>query len=234
MPLPSDTARKIWHCRRRKAYCKKKAMFVPPPMKEDRLDVLHSLIKQHPFGAIVTCGEDGPTADHIPFVIHSELSAHGTLRGHVAIRNPIVEAASVEPNALVIFQGPHTYISPSWYASKAEHGKVVPTWNYAIVHAYGKLTIMRDETWLRKHLALLTLSHEADMPEPWKPDDAPAKFLGQQIKGIVGVEIEIDRFQGKWKISQNKNATDKSGVVAGLRKIATEDAVAMADLVQQP
>ncbi|MEE9334210.1 MAG: FMN-binding negative transcriptional regulator [Granulosicoccaceae bacterium] len=209
-------------------------MFIPPPMKEDRLDVLHSLIDQHPFGAVVTCGADGPTAEHIPFVVHSELTTNGTLRGHVAIRNPIVEAASAEPNTLVIFQGPHTYISPSWYASKAEHGKVVPTWNYAIVHAYGKLTVTHDETWLREHLASLTLAHEANQPIPWKPEDAPAKFLGQQIKGIVGIEIKIDRFQGKWKISQNKNAADKSGVVAGLREVASENATAMADLVQEP
>ncbi len=208
-------------------------MFVPPPMKEDRLDVLHALIKQHSFGAIVTCSEDGPVADHIPLLLHGELSTNGTLRGHVAIQNPLVKAASVEPSALVIFQGAHSYISPSWYASKAEHGKVVPTWNYALVHAYGKLTITHDEAWLRSHLASLTLSHEANMPEPWKPDDAPAKFLSQQIKGIVGIEIEIDRFQGKWKISQNKNATDKSGVVEGLQEVATEDAIAMADLVKQ-
>jgi len=202
-------------------------------MKEDRLSVLHSLIAQHPFGAMVTCGEDGPTADHIPFVMHSDVSTNGTLRGHVAIRNPIVEAASTEPGTLVIFQGPHTYISPSWYASKAEHGKVVPTWNYALVHAYGKLTITHDENWLREHLASLTSSHEANQRVPWKPTDAPAKFLGQQIKGIVGVEIEIDRFQGKWKISQNKNAADRSGVIAGLREVASEDAIAMADLVHQ-
>ncbi len=210
-----------------------KGMFVPPPMKEERLEVLHSLIKQHPFGAMVTCGVDGPTADHIPFVLHSDLSTNGTLRGHVAIRNPIVEAASAKPSTLLIFQGPHTYITPSWYASKAEHGKVVPTWNYALVHAYGKLTITHDENWLREHLASLTLTHEANQATPWKPEDAPAKFLAQQLKGIVGIEIKIDRFQGKWKISQNKNAADKKGVIAGLQELASEDATAMAELVRQ-
>ena len=202
-------------------------------MKEDRIEVLHTLIRQHPFGAMVTCGEDGPTAEHIPFVLHSEGSTNGTLRGHVAKQNPIVDQVSIELNTLIIFQGPQTYITPSWYASKAEHGKVVPTWNYALVHAYGKLTVTHDEAWLREHLDSLTSSQEASQAAPWKPDDAPAKFIGQQIKGIVGVEIKIDRFQGKWKVSQNKGLADKNGIVEGLRAVATDDATAMADLVQE-
>lgn len=206
-------------------------MYTPPLLKEDRQDVLHSLISKNPFAALVTFNENGPCADHIPFVLHPELSVKGTLRGHVSKHNPVAQYVSENPDTLVIFQGPHAYITPSWYASKAEHGKVVPTWNYILVHAYGKLEIIRDEVWLMEHLKSLTLSHEKGLKKPWKPADAPEKFIHQQLKGIVGVELKIDRFEGKWKVSQNKNAADKAGVVSGLQALGTEDAVAMAELV---
>lgn len=206
-------------------------MYTPALLKEERLEVLHSLIAKNPFGAIVTCTSNGPSADHIPLVLHSDLSANGTLRGHVAKNNPLAEYSNSAVDTLVIFQGPHTYITPSWYPSKAEHGKVVPTWNYVLVHAYGKLVLNHDKDWLMQHLESLTLLHEANREIPWKPKDAPEKYLSQQLSGIVGVELIIDRFQGKWKISQNKGATDKLGVVEGLRSEATEHAIAMADLV---
>lgn len=206
-------------------------MHTPAQLKEDRLEVLHSLIVRNPFGALVTCNDNGPTAEHIPFVLHGELSENGTLRGHVSRHNPVALHVSNKLDTLVIFQGPHSYITPSWYPSKAAHGKVVPTWNYVLVHAYGKLNIIQDELWLMEHLESLTLTQEKELTTPWKPSDAPEKFLNQQLKGIVGVELIIDRFEGKWKISQNKGAADKAGVVAGLQSTGTDDAVAMANLV---
>jgi len=208
-------------------------MFTPANLKEDRVEVLHSLITQHPLGAMVTCGEDGPSADHIPFILHDDGSENGVLRGHVAKRNPVVEAARVGLQTLVIFQGPQIYITPTWYPSKQEHGKAVPTWNYALVHAYGALTLQEDKSWLREHLDALTHQHENTRTVPWAPSDAPAAFIDQQIGGILGIEIKIDRFQGKWKVSQTKNATDRAGVVAGLTEVATDDAASMAELVKQ-
>lgn len=207
-------------------------MYTPSQLREERLPVLHSLITEHPFGALVTCGEQGPTAEHIPFVLHSDESDNGTLRGHVGRHNPLAQQINDGVPTLVIFQGPQTYITPTWYPSKAEHGKVVPTWNYALVHAYGKLSFVHDEIWLREHLESLTLSQEADQRIPWKPDDAPATFLNRQITGIVGVEIKIDRFEGKWKVSQNKGPSDRNGVVDGLRAVDTDETNAMAKLVE--
>jgi len=208
-------------------------MFTPANLKEDRVEVLHSLIKQHPLGAMVINAGDGPTADHIPFILHDDGSINGVLRGHVAKRNPVVEAAKAGVQTLVIFQGPQVYITPSWYPSKREHGKAVPTWNYALVHAHGTLSLQEDKAWLREHLDALTHRHEHMRSEPWAPSDAPVKFIDQQIGGILGVQIKIDRFEGKWKVSQTKNVTDRAGVVEGLRQVATDDAKAMAELVKQ-
>jgi len=212
-------------------------MHLPAPQREDRLDVLHATIAQHPLGALVTHSNAGITAEHIPFIMHSEISANGTLRGHVGINNPLVEHMNVSPesvelNTLVIFQGPQAYISPSWYPSKVEHGKVVPTWNYVLVHAYGNLQLIEDELWLMEHLEALTFSQESQRAIPWKPSDAPEKFMQRQLKGIVGVEVEVDRFEGKWKVSQNKNAADAMGVVTGLKAAGTEELSAMAALVE--
>ena len=193
-------------------------MHIPPIYREDRIECLHSLLSNNPFGTLVTVSEAMPVADHIPFVLHaSEVDGDlGTLRGHVAIANPVWKSVEAEQEVLVIFQGAGAYISPNWYASKQEHGKVVPTWNYMVVHARGKLTIKRDSTWLLAHLNSLTGQHEAGQKTPWKVSDAPSDFIDRQVRGIVGVEIVITDLVGQWKLSQNKDAADYAGVVEGL------------------
>ncbi len=193
-------------------------MLIPPIYREDRIECLHSLLSNNPFGTLVTVSEAMPVADHIPFVLHaSEVDGDlGTLRGHVAIANPVWKSVEAEQEVLVIFQGASAYISPNWYASKQEHGKVVPTWNYMVVHARGKLTIKRDSTWLLAHLNSLTGQHEAGQKTPWKVSDAPSDFIDRQVRGIVGVEIVITDLVGQWKLSQNKDAADYAGVVEGL------------------
>lgn len=208
-------------------------MHCPIHFKEDREAVLHALIRQYPLGAMVTHGVSGISAEHIPFVLHEEGPGKAVLRGHVARSNPVGNEGSVGLDSLVIFQGPQIYITPSWYPSKTEHGKVVPTWNYVLVHAHGKVRLMHDEEWLKRHLKALTFSQESTQPNPWEPADAPLKFLNTQIKGIIGVEIEIDRLQGKWKVSQNKSVEDRAGVINGLRSLATDGANAMADVARR-
>lgn len=207
-------------------------MYQPPHFREDRLDVQHALIRAHPLGLLVTSGKTGLMANPIPFVLDAAASPLGTLRAHLSRANPQWRDFDPAQEALVVFQGTETYITPSWYEAKREHGKVVPTWNYAIVQAYGPMRIMDDPAWLLKQVATMTSIQEAARPEPWAVGDAPADFLAAQLKGIVGVEIEITRIEGKWKVSQNRPEADRKGVVAGLRE-GGEHALRMADLVEK-
>jgi transcriptional regulator len=199
--------------------------------REDRLDVQHALIRAHPFGAMVSVGPDGLVANHYPFVVHPEASPLGTLRAHMARANGQWKELDGSQEALIIFQGPYAYITPSWYPAKAETGKVVPTWNYAIVHAYGRPRIIQDPEWLLHHVSELSDVNEASMPVPWAVSDAPAEFVGAQLKAIVGIEIEITRIEGKWKTSQNQPETSREGVVRGLTAQRDERSLAMAGLV---
>lgn len=193
-------------------------MHIPPIYLEERLDCLHSLVSNNSFGTLITVSGNTAVADHIPFFLHAseEDGELGTLRGHVAIANPVWKSVNGEQEVLVIFQGPSAYVTPNWYASKQEHGKVVPTWNYMVVHARGKLTIQRDSAWLLAHLNSLTGQQEAAQKTPWKVSDAPSDFIDRQVRGIVGVEILITDLVGQWKLSQNKDAADYAGVVEGL------------------
>ena len=196
-------------------------MFVPPKFREDRLDKLHGLMRRNPFATLVTIGSDGIVANHIPFVLDTE-SEHshgefGCLRGHVALANPVWKECQPDSEVLIIFQGLDAYISPSWYPSKREHGKVVPTWNYMTVHASGKMKTITDAQWLKDQITALTHQHERDRPEPWAVSDAPSDFIDSQIKGIVGLEIDISKLVGKSKLSQNRSMADRAGVVEGLR-----------------
>jgi transcriptional regulator len=191
-------------------------MYQPPHFREDRLEVQHDLIRTHPLGLVFTAGPGGLMANAIPFLVNSDASAKGTLRGHFARANlQLSELAAVE-ECLVVFQGPQAYITPSWYATKRETGKVVPTWNYVTVHAWGRPTVRDDASWLRRQIEDLTRSREAARAAPWSVSDAPESFVAGQIKGIVGVEIVIARIEGKWKVSQNRPAEDRVGVVTGL------------------
>ena len=206
-------------------------MYQPPHFREDRLEVQHALIRAHPLGLLVTNGSTGLIANPIPFVLDEAASPLGTLQAHLSRANPQWRDFDPEQEALVVFQGTETYITPSWYEAKREHGKVVPTWNYAIVQAYGRMRVMDDAQWLQQQITAMTSAQEALLPEPWAVSDAPADFLAAQVKGIVGVEIEITRIEGKWKVSQNRSEADRRGVAEGLRALKSEDARRMADLV---
>ena len=192
-------------------------MYQPPHFREDRLEVQHALIHSQPLGLLVTAGPGGLQANHIPFLIEADGSPHGKLRAHLARANPqLAELAAVE-ECLVAFQGPQTYISPSLYPTKQEHGKVVPTWNYITVHAWGRPQVIDDDAWIRRQVEDLTAHNERSRETPWLVSDAPESFLATQFKAIVGLEIPIARIEGKWKVSQNRPAVDQAGVVAGLR-----------------
>ena len=207
-------------------------MYQPAHFKEERVAVLHQLIRENPLGALVSMTAEGLTANHIPFEIVDSPAPYGTLRAHVARANPVwKEVAGKE--VMVIFQGADAYISPSWYPSKKEHGKVVPTWNYAVVHAHGPLKVFDDAEWLRAFVTQLTERHESSMPAPWKVTDAPADFIDATLKAIVGIEIPLARLTGKWKVSQNRPAMDRAGTIAGLGNVDAESARAMANMVSR-
>ncbi len=208
-------------------------MYVPSHFEETRVEVLHQLIREHSLAVLVTLGSEGLNANHIPFEIDPEPAPFGTLRGHVARANPVWRDSSKEVEPLVIFQGPQAYITPSWYQTKKETGKVVPTYNYVLVHAYGPLRVVEDRAWLRGLVERLTNRYEAARPVPWKVTDAPGDFIEKMLGAIVGMEIPITKLVGKWKVSQNRPSADRDGVVKGLREINSADAVAMADLVKE-
>jgi transcriptional regulator len=193
-------------------------MYQLPVFREDRVEVQHELIRAHPLGLLISAGPSGLMANPLPFLIDADNSEHGTLRMHMARANPQWRELETVEECLVVFQGPQDYVTPSWYATKRETGKVVPTWNYATVHAWGRPLIINDAAWLRRQLDDLTLSREGVRPAPWRVDDAPPDFVAAQIEGIVGVEIPILRIEGKWKMSQNRPEADRAGVLAGFRE----------------
>ncbi len=191
-------------------------MYRPPAFREDRSEVLHEAIRAHPLATLITCGESGLVANVIPFTLR--VSREGeVLRAHLAKANEQIADLIAGAQALVMFQGPQAYITPSWYPTKLEHGKVVPTWNYVIVQVWGSPRIIDNVAWLRDQLTELTDAHERDREQPWSMNDAPADFITGQMKGIVGLEVPIERIEGKWKVSQNQPATNRQGVEQGLR-----------------
>lgn len=208
-------------------------MYLPKHFEETRVAVLHELVRAFPLGALVVPTAEGLEANHIPFEVDPEPSPFGTLRGHIARANPLWREAARDAQALVIFQGPGTYISPSWYQTKRETAKVVPTWNYTAVHAHGALRWIDDRAWLRAFVEKLTNRHEAMRRDPWKVTDAPPDFIEKQLGAIIGLEIPIRRLIGKWKVSQNRPAQDRAGVVEGLSHEGSDAAAAMAEQVRQ-
>jgi transcriptional regulator len=208
-------------------------MYQPPLFREDRLDVLHGLIRAHPLGMLISVGPDGePEANAVPMLLDAAEGQHGVLKCHVARANPQWRMLAANGRALVVFQGPDHYITPSWYQTKIDTGKVVPTWNYAMVQVRGTVTVHEDHQWLGMQIRQLTRAHEQQRPAPWAVDDAPENFIDAQIKGIVGIEIAITAIEGKWKVSQNRPVADRAGVVAGLDAEAAPEAAAMAELVR--
>lgn len=200
-------------------------MYQPSAFREERLETLHALIRAHPLATLITAGADGLLANLVPFIV-IDTGDKGTLRAHVAKANDQVNALRAGSETLVVFQGPEAYITPSWYVSKKEHGRVVPTWNYAVVQARGMPRVIDDATWLRAQIGALTSSQESKRAQPWDVSDAPEPFIEGQMKAIIGVEIPIRTIEGKWKVSQNRSAADRQGVYEGLRDEGISDDMA--------
>ena len=208
-------------------------MYLPAHFEETRVDVLHALVRTQPLGLLVTQGPSGLQANSIPFLIDAEPTPSGTLRAHVARANPVWREAA-DSEVLVVFQGPQAYVSPGWYPSKAEHGKVVPTWNYVMVQARGRLRAIEDAAWLHALVSRLTTTHEASQKRPWAVTDAPPAYIDTMLRAIVGIEIELTALTGKWKVSQNRSAADRAGTIDGLVGKPGDDAAAMAREVRAP
>jgi transcriptional regulator len=200
-------------------------MYQPASFREDRPDILYATIRAHPLATVVTAGTGGLIANLVPVTIATE----GLLHIHMVRANEQLAALREGAETLLIFQGPQAYISPSWYASKAEHGKVVPTWNYVVVQARGRPQVVDDDVWLKNHVTSLTRDHELIRQKPWEVSDAPEAFIDDRLKSIVGVEIQVHNITGKWKVSQNRSDADRIGVAEGLDREGRSD---MADLVR--
>jgi transcriptional regulator len=200
-------------------------VYVPPLFKEDRIEVLHAAIRSTGLATLVTNTAGGLIASHVPLLLDAEPAPYGTLIGHLARPNPQARGAIGE--ALVIFQGLEAYITPSWYATKRETGKVVPTWNYVAIHAYGPIEFFNDRERLLDVVTRLTVRQEAPRAEPWAVSDAPADFVDVMLKGIIGFALPITRLEGKSKMSQNRPAEDRAGVVSGLEAEGREDVAAL-------
>jgi transcriptional regulator len=191
-------------------------MYTPAHFKEERLEILHAAIARIGLATLVTHGDAGLEASQIPMMVDATVAPLGILSGHMARANPLWKRA--KSDALAVFLGPHAYVSPSWYPSKAETGKVVPTWNYLAVHATGIIEFFDDPTRLRGHVEQLTRTHEAGREPPWAVGDAPEAYVAQLLRAIVGFRFTITRLEGQWKMSQNKSAAEQDGVVQGLAR----------------
>jgi transcriptional regulator len=202
-------------------------MYVPEHFKEDRLPVLHEAMQKIGFATLVTLGADGIEATHLPMLIEPDPQPFGTLCGHMARANPQWQRVDAGIEALAMFLGPNCYVTPSWYPEKQDTGKVVPTWNYLAVHAYGPITFFHDPDETRAHLGKLTAAHESMRSAPWAVTDGPADYIDRMVAGVVAFRLRIARLEGKWKMSQNRPERDQAGVRAGLAEGgAIEHAVA--------
>lgn len=206
-------------------------MYIPKQFEEPRVDVMHELIRARPLATLVTMSSNGLNANHIPFHLVESPAPFGALQGHVARANPILGDFENNTEVLAVFHGPDTYITPSWYATKKETGKVVPTWNYAVVHAYGYVRVVDDVSWLRAQIEALTNHNESSFSKPWAVSDAPREFTEKLIGNIVGFEMVITRLSGKWKVSQNQPQQNQASVIEGLKASGQQESLAMAVLV---
>jgi len=208
-------------------------MYEPPAFRNDDVVLQHGLIRAHPLGLLISNDASGITANAVPFELVESTGGQGLLRCHLAKANGQWKNLDGQP-VLVVFQGGDAYVSPQWYAAKREHGKVVPTWNYAMVQVRGQARVIADPDWLQAQVSRLTDAHEGAQVTgtPWRVSDAPAGYLESQLKGIVGVEIEIAAMTGKFKASQNRSAEDRAGVVDGLLARGRGDDAKMAALTK--
>jgi transcriptional regulator len=207
-------------------------MYIPKHFEQTDISLMHALMADNPLATLIVNSTDGLSADHIPLLFKQDGSAHGKLVGHVARTNPLSQAEAASTAVLAVFHGPQTYISPSLYASKSQGGKVVPTWNYAVVHAHGSLNIVKDHNWLKGQLDELTSKNERTMPSPWNMSDAPTEFIDRLLNAIVGIEISISSLRGKWKVSQNQPENNQASAIAGLRAAGTDQAILMSSLIE--
>ena len=205
-------------------------MYVPKHFEQSDITNLHALMRSQPLATLVTLNAGELNANHIPLHLDCEPAPYGTLLGHVARANPAWKDLA-DNESLAVFHGPDAYVSPSWYASKRETGRAVPTWNYTTVHAYGRLRVIDDSEWLRAQINALTATHEAKLPQPWSAADAPADYIQGMLGAIIGIEIVITRLVGKWKVSQNQPEANRAGVVEALLEQQDSDAAAIAELV---
>jgi len=209
-------------------------MYLPEKFRVDDVSQMHALMRGRPFAALVSAGASGLYASHLPTVLKDE-GPYGLIECHLARANPHCNELGEVSEALMIFQGPEGYITPNWYPTKAQSGKVVPTWNYAVVHAYGRPEVMNDADWLRRHVPELTVQQEKSEARPWAVSDAPDRFIEVMLRGIVGFRFAITRLEGKWKMSQNRELPDRAGVVKGLGRRDQGDDPEIADYVaRQP
>ena len=207
-------------------------MYQPEHFRVGDLPQLHALMRARPLAALISHGALGLYATHLPTVLNDD-APYGVIECHLARANPHWKDLAAGNEALMIFQGPDAYVTPNWYASKAEHGKVVPTWNYAVVHAYGRPEVMQDKDWLRRHVGELTAQQETSEAKPWALSDAPESYIEVMLRGIVGFRFAITRLEGKWKMSQNREMNDRQGVVKGLEQRGEGDDREIAELVSR-
>ena len=207
-------------------------MYQPAAFREDDLATQHGIIRAHPFGLLISTGPEGILANPVPFALYED-GPFGTLRAHLSRGNAQWQALETSPEALIVFQGVDRYVTPSWYETKKETGKVVPTWNYVMAQARGRVVLHHDAEWLHAQVSRLSDHHEADRPEPWAVTDAPEPYVASQLKGIVGVEIVLTSIEAKIKVSQNRPAADREGVLSGLTQEADPASLTMAALLSE-
>jgi len=205
-------------------------MHLPDHFRVEDVAEMHALMRGRPFAALVSAGPSGLYGSHLPTVLKDE-GPNGVIECHLARANPHWKDLAAGGEAMMIFQGPEGYITPNWYTTKAQTGKAVPTWNYAIVHAYGRPEVMKDKEWLLRHVSELSDQQERTEAHPWKVSDAPASYIDVMLRGIVGFRFAITRLEGKWKMSQNREPEDRVRVVEGLKARATGDDLAIAEAV---
>lgn len=207
-------------------------MYIPKNFSQHDPNELHSVIRSFPLATLVAVTDAGLEANHIPFVL-DERRDKPVLQGHLFSGNPVWKSLQDRPQVLLVFNGPETYISPNYYPTKKDNGKVVPTWNYVAVHVSGTATCIHDDDWKLDMLHKLTSQQESAQPSPWKVSDAPQTYTEKLLAAIVGIEIAIESIEGKWKVSQNQPAVNQQGVVEGLSGEAGSDAKQMAEIVKR-
>jgi transcriptional regulator len=207
-------------------------MYTPKAFEVTDLPLLHAAMKQSDLATLVTTTSQGLVATHLPLLLDESKGEYGMLSGHISRANVQWQETDSNAEALIIFLGLDTYVTPNWYPAKQETGRVVPTWNYAAIHAYGRLSFTEDPEWLRTMVTALTNKHEASFPAPWQVSDAPKVFIDSQLKAIVGFEFEILRLEGKQKFNQNRSAEDRLGVIEGLRKTGKTQVAALMEKIE--